>query len=664
MRANFSGSWLLASGFFVLSLLPLTSLAASGWFDNSFRRPVEVIWDAENAAGTELCYVEFYTGGHHAADGADIRVSTEEGRQLPAKVLRVGPGDRASIVFPLVKGQRQYFVYFGNPVPGPNKPGMDDVKIQTGLLLDMHVWSGAPVDSFAQIEEAWTKAGPLIGRTMIDSAFYGINPFGPQERTISKITGSLFAPLNGEYTFSVFADDRGALYLDGEKVLYAPLGPGDATFQKKITLKRGRHDFLFYHVNTGAEGRFTVAWMRPDTRNFEAIPRGSFGIYARGIAGPLEELHKTLVADFTVTYAGECFYADGYSHRYKFAAREPKAAARATYTWDFGDGQTASGAEVEHVFLTDGEYPVKMTVRIGTNSDSTTNKLAVQRDWPEIVKPPTDEPPVQSMIVGKYDVAKMPEDWLPRAVWLHERAGQIDWMLTAAGRLAALAKHSNAGEAFAALEGASKAAVGKNKADDAVKLWEAVPMGSDLQPNTARAFGRLLLWQTADFPKAVQVMQPYANAGDEILRRQCADALVLNQNAAEGRKILAAFPVHEEPGRQAAKSGALARTIEYYIETKDWETGEEQWDNWQQQFPADFLEGYSILLKTRLMELKGAPQAAASVAEAFAKAVPASSYAPQLLSRAAKLLETSDSARSSALTKLLKGRYPEDPLSQ
>ena len=177
-------------------------------------------------------------------------------------------------------------------------------------------------------------------------------------------------------------------------------------------------------------------------------------------------------------------------------------------------------------------------------------------------------------------------------------------------------------------------------------------------------FGKLLLWQTADFPKAVQALQPYANGGDTVLRRQYADALILNQNAAEGRKILQSFPVNEQPGRQAAKSGALARTIEYYIETKDWETGEAQWENWQQQFPADFMEGYSIVLKTRLMELKGAPKAAAGVAEAFAKAVPGSSYAPQLLSRAAKLLETTDATRSQSLVKLLKDRYPEDPLSQ
>ena len=52
------------------------------------------------------------------------------------------------------------------------------------------------------------------------------------------------------------------------------------------------------------------------------------------------------------------------------------------------------------------------------------------------------------------------------------------------------------------------------------------------------------------------------------------------------------------------------------------------------------------------------------VASIIANAVPGSSYAPQLLDRASKLLASTDPAKSTALRKLLKERYPEDPLSQ
>ena len=64
--------------------------------------------------------------------------------KFPQKCCGVGPGDRVSVIFSLAKGIKKYHVYFGNPTPPPNKPGMDDVKIEGGLLLDMHEFATAP----------------------------------------------------------------------------------------------------------------------------------------------------------------------------------------------------------------------------------------------------------------------------------------------------------------------------------------------------------------------------------------------------------------------------------------------------------------------------------------------------------------------------------------
>ncbi|MDB5304893.1 MAG: hypothetical protein JWM97_2442, partial [Phycisphaerales bacterium] len=647
-----------------LASLHSAANAAGGWFDDSFRRPIDVTWDADRAAGGELCAVEFLTAGHHNPAGTDVRVATEEGRQVPAKVLRVGPGDRVSVVFTLVKSVKRHYIYFGNDKPAPDRPGFDDVKVETGLLLEMHEWNGGVLGDAQQVEETWGKSTQFIGRTMIDTGFYGINPFGPQERTISKVVGSLFAPIEGEYTFALTVDDIGSLSIDGTRVVYATNGPADARFQGKIRLKRGKHQFLLYHANIGGEGRFTVAWQRPDARTFEVIPRTAFGIFARGNAGALEELHKSLTADFGITYAGECFFADAYSHRYRFVAREPKSASRAQFEWDFGDGQTGTVAEPDHVYLTDGVYPVKLTVRIGANSDTQTVKLAVHRDWEHIDKPPGDEPIVQARVVGAYELGRIPEEWLPRATLLHERAGRVEWMLAAAGRLASLPRHLGTTQSLAALEEATRSAVVKGQQGPALAVWEKVPAGSDLQPGAAKAFARLLLWNVGEFARAARVLEPHAAKGDESVRLLYAQALVLGGKALDGRKILESLPMNESPEKRVARSGALARTIEYYIKEKDWETGEEQWDAWQRQFPADFLEGYSVTLKTKLMEIKGAPLAAAKVAEAFATAEPGSSYSPQLLFRASKLLESTDPAKSRALMKTLKDRYPEDPLSQ
>ena len=104
--------------------------------------------------------------------------------------------------------------------------------------------------------------------------------------------------------------------------------------------------------------------------------------------------------------------------------------------------------------------------------------------------------------------------------------------------------------------------------------------------------------------------------------------------------------------------------IELFIRDKDVESGEEAWETWQLRSPVDFLEGYSVLLSVKLVELRKLTVPAAKVAEAFADAVPGSSYSPKLLDEASRLLKSSDPTKSAELHETLKKRYPEDPLSQ
>ncbi len=115
-----------------------------------------------------------------------------------------------------------------------------------------------------------------------------------------------------------------------------------------------------------------------------------------------------------------------------------------------------------------------------------------------------------------------------------------------------------------------------------------------------------------------------------------------------GAKVLDAIQVKDDAARRVAVSGAVARTIEAFLEDKDWESGDDTWDDWMTRFPSDFLGGYAVWLKVRLIETRGSPAVAAKLAEAFVMAVPTSAYAPRLLDKAAKLLEKSDSAKSTA----------------
>jgi DNA polymerase III alpha subunit len=159
------------------------------------------------------------------------------------------------------------------------------------------------------------------------------------------------------------------------------------------------------------------------------------------------------------------------------------------------------------------------------------------------------------------------------------------------------------------------------------------------------------------------MLDKFRSRDSKNLKSLLMEALLLDGQVEEAKKVLALLPQEAEVGKRVALSGALARSVEYYIDNGEFEEAADQWDQWQRRFPDSFFEGYSALLKVRMME-KASPVAAAKVAEAFALAVPDSPYAPQLLDRASAILAKLDKSKSDALRKLLKEKYPEDPLSQ
>ena len=445
----------------LLALMLAPSAASAAWFDNAwpYRRALEVIWDAERAGGAELAMAEFYTAGHHKPNGDDIRVAADDGALVPSRVLMVGPGDRVRVVFALRKGQRKYFAYFGHADPPAPPKGTDDVAYQCGLLLEVKPLAGGSIDNAQQLEAAWNRGTTILGRAMVREPFLGTNPVADQVRSISKLSGSLYIVQPGEYLFAAAADDRAALFIDGKPVVYAPHLVGDIRFNAKVTLTQGRHDFVVYHANIGGDSRLSVAWQRPDMGTVGVVNKESLGVVSYAIPGAMEQVRKTLTADFDVEYLGESYAAGHYSHRVRFTVHKPKVTGAVEYQWDLGDGQTASGAEVEHVYLAGGGvFPIRLTARLGANADTQTTQLVIGRPLMQMAiansaAPNGDEPAVHSRIVQRYALDKLPANWLLPAAMLHLRAGQLDAALAAATALARLDRQPNPDLAHAALRG-------------------------------------------------------------------------------------------------------------------------------------------------------------------------------------------------------------------
>jgi hypothetical protein len=671
----------LLAALFAFGLLAFPGLVRAAWSNPAwlYRRPLTVTWDAEHATGTELATAEFYTAGHaspeHVTPGhtspaaADFRVTTADGDPLPSHILMQGPGDRVLLIFALRKGIRDYDVYFGNPQPPPISPNLADVHYTAGLRIETKLWTGGPLNSFADNDRSWQRSHPSLGVAMIDAALLGYNPFGEQDRTISLITGTFYAPQSGSYSFAMSVDDEGALAVDGRPLLRADIGPSDTRFHASLSLTPGPHDFLLYHVNTGGPMRFAVGWKRPDSAVFQIMDRGAFGTCFGSVAGPMEMRDHPLLADFTTQQLGECFISDDdqYAFSYRFTATA-HAEQPITYRWDFGDGQSltgddASAAAADHAYLHAGVYPVKLAITVGPHGDAQTSRIAVQRNYLHLVNAIEIEPSLLCSLINGDRPSVMSADDLGRAARLYLDANDLDGALRAAGALAGAIEHKYPVIDLSVLRMVSAKLLERGRVDDAVTLWSRAAPTGPLGVHAAAEGANLALWWQGDASRALALLAA-APSGDPAIQSLYARALLLAGKPEQARAVLQHLQPADDPARHVALAGAAARSVEFYITENDPDSGEAAWEQWQQRFPADFLEGYSLLLRVRLLTLRHREPAAAAIAEDFARAMPQSSYAPQLLNLASTLLAATDPAKSGALRQLLKQRYPEDPQSQ
>lgn len=651
-------------GFGVVCVLVghLLASAALAWSEPSapFRRSIQVALDPKQINGDETAIATFLAPELATKDASDLRVATDGGALVPVTVVRGGSDDRAVLIFNPVKGNANYHAYWGDAKPKKPAPA---ATVTSGLLVEMKRPARGGTDSTADLAKLYDRSGDVIARGMIDRMFVGYPPGDIGGESISRISGTIFSPIDGEYRLALSADDRGGVRIDGKDVLFAPGFPEDIRFNTKLNLRRGSHKFEYFHYDAGGDWRVSLGWQRPDTPRIDIVPADAFGRFARTKCGPLERSKQLVTADFDVTWLGEFLTDDPSSYRLRFEAQFPSRATNIRANWDFGDGQTASGTKVDHVFLSAGRYEITLDLRTTQGSDKRTFRLDIDRDPARPVDPATDGARMQAQTVETYDFAKLNSRQQTMAVLLLARARSVDALIDAVAALCARQKHERQQEAVDALAEAVEVAIEKKRAGDMARAMSNLVPQSNLQPKAADLQANLLLWHTADFSAAEKMLAAFKDRDSDNLKRLHMQALLLCGQADAAKRLLEQMPHREETGRRVAMSGALARSIEYFIDNNETDSAAEKWDDWQRRYPESFWEGYSVLLKVKMLE-PGYPDAAASIAEAFAKAIPDSPYAPQLLHRASVLLSKSDVGKSEALRKLLKERYPEDPLSQ
>jgi tetratricopeptide (TPR) repeat protein len=655
----------------------------AGWWKSQwrFRRIVTVEGAPTKLPGDDAAVVQFPTHGALAPDGRDVRVLIANRQEVPHRVLFVGPGDLCRVVFAVQPGAQQYTIYYGNP--DAPAPAGEAFSPRRGLLLETRKWRGGALFGLQRVQAAMrTRARPVQGRDFVAEIFWGVNLFASTGNECNHFDGWLLCREAGVYEFATTSDDASFLTIDGRLVVQWPGRHGprhDSKHSGKVQLTRGLHRIEYFHVNVGERGMAVAAWKPPSGRWPRKIPAEAFAPVFRGRLGRLDEYQKRRTADFLWRHDGEAFFNNRYVQRLAFRAAVPKNIRPSYVQWDFGDGLKATGAQVSHVFLTDGPRKVTLTLQWLGATYRCTNTIQVQRDWRR---------QADRRLLGlrgifeqikEYDWPAMRGEDLRVAIELFQKLGRTDELLNVCAAVIDKPDADPTARTEAALLAADLYVDRRNEADAAVAMLAAVAEKTtdaaararldvkraaillhEIGHKAATDTAEKLLTQVNQTQQIDRTLRRRALAGLGDVWRRRGDgpkARGFYQKAAD----IAVFQRNHT--QNIVRIGALARYVEEYVRTGAWRDARRFLGEWEWEYPLERLNGYSTLLRVEMAEKRGHPDKAAALATELVRANPKSPYADQLLLRAADdYRQTKDPKRALETARQLLRDYPESPL--
>ena len=664
-----------------VSLAASSAGGATAWWNYEWkcRRSVTIPKTAATKLpGDDIAVVSLFTGGRTRPDAKDVRVVTARRREVPSRVLMIGPGDEISVAFAIQPGVSAYHLYFGNPQP-PRQP--KELAIKRGVLLSTWKYPGGNTGSLAKVKGIFTKADTFIGRTFRDRIFMGYNPFGPQQALASTFEAYLNCPKRGNYTFSTSSQNASFLTID-DKLIVANGGghspQRDIRMRGDVFLEAGLHKLMFYHVSPWGDPIAVVAWRAPGGKRIGVIPPAAFAPTVAAKCGAMEELGNPCV-DFTPVHAGEAFMMNRYYQRYTFQAVQtgPVAGKQVTaWQWDFGDGETASGQKVEHVYFLASMRTVTLKGKTRSGDLLCRNKIYATRPWATVTYNRLDSIRDYAQIAATYSYDKLETPAMVEAVYLFKRTDQEQALMkVGAAMLARKSAQKNTVSQLVPIH--ADALISAGRADAALK---ALLAGAKLETSTTGSAQLLVLAGQVcveHLDDARQGMTLFKNvirlhgaktssAWLRGARVGVGDAWRLigdHAKAAEAYDAAGTVMPRISGGKMLAR-GDFSRLIEDYVRRRDLSAAEEKLDQWQNAFPADKLDGYWSLLRAKLLVRKKAYLAAAREAEILVRVTPASHHAPELLMLAAEAYRQGGKIpQATATLKRVIKDYPESALA-
>ncbi|HUU43194.1 MAG TPA: tetratricopeptide repeat protein, partial [Planctomycetota bacterium] len=614
-------------------------------------------------------------------DGSDVRV-VARGKEVPRRVLCVGPGDRVTVAFQLVGATDSYQVYYGNPKA--DTPD-DDWEIRAGLLLEVRQYRGGTFNNLRQAEDTWRRSTVVSGVDFVGQIFSGSNPFGPGGSFMARYTGWLRVDEDGRYEFATTSSNGSFLLIDGAEVVSWPGWHGAAPRARRtgtVALKAGRHRLEYLHIHAGGVPTAVAAWQPPGARRPVVIPARAFLPVARAVVQPEQRRDENVTPEFDTTAREAPLDLDRDLFVYRYAFRDLTPGIDRRYyrpLWDFGDGVTATVWLPEHVYLVAGTYTVSLQLNGALGTFTTKQRIVVERDWSR----QTSESHVDALrdyleTVRGYDFGKMPASSVSAACWMFERLRAYDDAVRA-GRVLVFETPGVPGGVLhdEAMRLATLELEKLRKPADAVAaLTEAerkITGAPDAKTMLAVRAARITLDELDDADAALacarRALETARTAKPETRRHALlalAEVAIRRGEADEARRRLAeadAIPIRRgDRGGRAVRVGSLSRAVEDYVRRGEFAEASTLLDTWEWEYPLDRIAGCATLLRAKLHITRQEYPRAVRLLTTLVKVNPRSNYAPEALMIAADChtrLGDKPAARDT-YNRVITG-YPESP---
>ncbi|MCD4825589.1 MAG: PKD domain-containing protein [Phycisphaerae bacterium] len=672
--------WVVLLG--LLGVLCSSASAAKWWLSTCPARVSATLekLPASKLPGSDIAVVTIRTAGLCRKDGQDVRVATIAGKEMPRRILQVGPGDVLRVAFAIKPKEKKYFVYFGKAKPASiaKKQPLD---IRRGVLLEMWRYNGGHARRFKEVAGTLARAKKKgqIGCDFRKRVFSGHNPFGPQTKIAAVYTAYFVAPVDGEYGFGLSSRNASFLEVDGKVVTEFGGWHGPTRRIRRrgsIRLSKGQHKLKFYHISPWSNPVAVLMWKLPDGR-WHLMPPVAFSPIAVAKAGPLERHGRGASIDFAISPGGETFLENRYHQRRGFTALcTGKDAKKLKWTWDFGDGVKTKGLTAEHVYLRPGEYKVTLRASGYLSPLEITHRVAIDRDWDKVTRNKLDRVADHAKIVAGYDLARLSSANLREAVLLFRRAKDSANMRKACGRFMdkKTAADSEIRQVLPIYVEALLKAKRPQKAVEvltqAAGMTKTPAIKADMLVRAANVQLDDLNDPAAARKTFTDVIDKYASqTTDPVIRRARIGLGDVWRAMGKYAKAAAAYKLAGITDKRAKKfrpivKGDFARKAEDYLRRKDYPAALEALDKWEETFPLDRLEGYSTLLRVEYLYARRQYSPAARQAQRLVKVNPGSNYAPELLMHAARAytkLRQGDKAIKT-LKRIIRD-YRESPIS-